>query len=590
MQDFFGSVDVEMHVVGGEILLRNRTDLPDHPGTLIQILKSWAARKPDAVFLGERVADQWRLRTFGQLWARTAELGRRLLAAGCSAERPVMILAPNSIAHAEVALAAMRVGVPACPVSMAYATSSGDFERLRHVASLATPALLVRLAGNAAASAARAIADMVGSSITFEELDRLPLCELVEIAAAEAAVGPDTVAKLLFTSGSTAKPKGVPNTHRMLCSNQAALACIWPGLARSHQTLVDWLPWNHTFGGNFTFNLALYQGGTFLIDAGKPLPVLIGQTVQNLREHSPTVYFNVPAGYEALLPHLESDQALRRSFFARLEFLFTAAAALPQSTADRLQRLAWAETGREVPLLAGWGSTETAPCATATYFRNCASANIGVPLPGTEVRMVADRDKLELRVKGPNVMPGYWRDAHASSRAFDERGFYRMGDAGRLADANQLERGIIFDGRTSENFKLLSGTWVQVGALRLAVIDALRPFVQDVVIAGHDRREIGVLLFPNLQGVRTILPSETLEDAMFAHPVLIERFTRELSHLNESSGGISTRIARYIVLKVPPQADAYEITDKGYLNQLAVLTNRAALVEGLFGAQGYVVP
>lgn len=327
-----------------------------------------------------------------------------------------------------------------------------------------------------------------------------------------------------------------------------------------------------------------------LIDAGKPLPALVGQTVQNLTEHSPTVYFNVPAGYEALLPHLESELALRRSFFSRLEFLFTAAAALPQSTADRLQQLAGAETGHDVPLLSAWGSTETAPCATSTYFVNAAAANIGVPLPGTEIRLVPDRDKLELRVKGPHVMAGYWRDPDATARAFDERGFYRMGDAGRLVDAQRPELGLLFDGRTSENFKLSSGTWVQVGALRLAVLESLKPAVQDVVVAGHDRQEIGVLLFPNLQTCRAVVPSGTMDESLFEHPSLIEHLTQSLRHLNRSSSGLSTRIGRFAVLKSPPQADAHEITDKGYLNQLAVLTNRADVVLALYAEGGHVVP
>ncbi len=588
-QELFAPVDIEARFQDGEWWLRSRIPLPAAAGTLGELLKGWAQRTPTATFLGERVGGQWRYRTYGEVWERTAALGSRLLAAGCNPERPVMILAPNSIAHAEIALAAMRVGVPACPVSMAYAAASGDFARLRHVTSLATPALLVRAMGEAAVPAAKAIEDLVTRSVALDELDRLPACGARDLEAAEATVGPDTVAKLLFTSGSTAKPKGIPNTHRMLCSNQAALARIWPGLSRAHQTLVDWLPWNHTFGGNFTFNLALHHGGTFLIDAGKPVPALIGQTVENLKEHSPTVYFNVPAGYEALLPHLESDADLRRSFFRRLEFLFTAAAALPQSTADRLQQLARAESGREVPLLAGWGSTETAPCATATYFVNSVSANIGLPLPGTEIRMVPDSDKLELRVKGPNVMTGYWRDPEGSARAFDERGFYRMGDAGRFVDPENPQLGILFDGRTSENFKLLSGTWVQVGALRLAVIDALRPLVQDAVIAGHDRDEIGLLLFPNGPACRSLLPAGVAENEFHDHPALVERIARGIADLNRSSSGSSTRISRFVLLKVPPQAEAHEITDKGYLNQRAVLTNRAKLVEELFRLDEYAV-
>jgi feruloyl-CoA synthase len=587
----FAAVDIEVLPDGeGGTLLRSRRQLGAYPQTLIEMLRRWATERPTQPYLAERGANgSWQHRSYAEVWQRTGELAAKIMAAGCSTERPLMILAPNGIAHAELALAAMRVGVPACPVSVAYASISKDYARLRHVAELATPGLLFVPDGEPYAAAARAIADLVGAQVTGTGWDRLPVVAPEAVARAESAVGADTIAKLLFTSGSTDKPKAVPNTHRMLCSNQAALATIWPGLASKPMVLVDWLPWNHTFGGNFTFNMALAHGGTYYVDAGKPVPALIGQTVANLKDCSPTVYFNVPAGYEALVPHLQSDPEFRRAFFSRLQFLFTAAAALPQSVQDRLQELARAQIGRELPMVAGWGSTETAPCCTAVHFPNSIAANIGVPLPGTDVRLVPDQDKLELRVRGPNVMRGYWRDAAASARAFDERGYYRMGDAGRLVDVRHPELGIVFDGRVSENFKLRSGTWVHVGALRLAVIEALRPLVTDAVIAGHDRDDVGVLLFPNIAACRALAAGGATDADLVIDAAVVARVGAGLLALNRAASGSAARVARFVLLDSAPQAEAHEITDKGYINQRAVLAARAASVLCLYGPEGYVV-
>jgi len=572
------------------LLVRSRTALGDYPPTLIASLRRWAQEKPNDEFLAERVGGTWRYRSYGEVWRRSEQLARRILAAGCTPEQPVMILAPNSIAHAEIALGAMRAGVPACPISVSYGAPSKEYARLGHVASVATPGLLYIPDDEVLVTAARTIQHLVKGVVTERDLDKMPLAAPERLAEAEAGLGPDTVAKLLFTSGSTDKPKAVPNTHRMLCSNQAALAAVWPGLFVEPITLVDWLPWNHTFGGNFTFNMALTNGGTFFIDGGKPTPAHIAMTVENLKSQSPTAYFNVPAGFDALVPYLESDTDLRRSLFRRLKFLFTAAAALPQSIQDRLQDLAFQERGESIPMVAGWGSTETAPCATAVHFANEVAANIGVPLPGTEIRLVPDRDKLELRVRGPNVIPGYWRDSAATRNAFDEQGFYRMGDAGRLIDPKRPECGIMFDGRVSENFKLRSGTWVNVGALRVAVVDALRPLIQDVVVAGHDRNEIGLLLFPNISACRQLILTAAEKPASVLHPVLTESLANLLREFNRAARGATTRIARFLVLDTPPSVEAHEITDKGYINQRAVLTRRSEAVDRLYGSEGTQVP
>jgi feruloyl-CoA synthase len=404
------------------------------------------------------------------------------------------------------------------------------------------------------------------------------------VDAAFARVGPDTVAKILFTSGSTGQPKGVINTQRMLCANQESIVAAWPFLAARPPVIVDWLPWNHTFGANHNFNMMLRHGGTLYIDEGKPVPALIGRTVANLREVSPTVYFNVPRGYAALLDHLETDEALQQKFFARLDMLFYAAAALPQSLWDRLEALGLKVRGKKVPFVSSWGLTETSPLVTMVHFPILRPGNIGVPAPGNSVRLVPDGDKLEIRVKGPNVTPGYFKSPELTAKAFDEQGWLKTGDAVRFADAADPAQGLLFDGRTAENFKLTSGTWVNVGMLRPAAIAAGAPVIEDAVVTGHDRDEIGLLIFPSLAGLRGLCPdlgADAKLDDMVGRPAVREALAAGLARHNAVAQGSSMRIARCLLLTEPPGIDANEITDKGYLNQRAVLTRRAALVERL---------
>ena len=404
------------------------------------------------------------------------------------------------------------------------------------------------------------------------------------VDAAFARVGSDTVAKILFTSGSTGQPKGVINTQRMMCANQESAAAAWTFLADHPPVIVDWLPWNHTFGGNHNFNMMLRHGGTLYIDAGKPVPALIGRTVANLREVSPTVYFNVPRGYAVLLDHLEKDEALQRSFFARLDLLFYAAAALPQTLWDRLERLGTKVRGRKVPFISSWGLTETAPAVTMVHFPIDRPGNIGVPGPGMAVKLAPVGDKLEIRVKGPNVTPGYYKAPDLTAKAFDEEGWLRTGDAVRFADPADPAAGLLFDGRVAENFKLSSGTWVNVGMLRPQVIAAGAPVIEDAVITGHDRDEVGLLIFPSLAGLRSLCPElgadARLED-MLGRPAVRAALAEGLARHNRAAQGSSMRIARALLMTEPPSIDANEITDKGYLNQRAVLTKRAALVERL---------
>jgi feruloyl-CoA synthase len=397
------------------------------------------------------------------------------------------------------------------------------------------------------------------------------------VDAAFARLTPDTIAKILFTSGSTGIPKGVVNTHRMLCANQQMMVQVWPFLRDTHQTIVDWLPWNHTFGGNFCFNMMLSLGGTLYIDGGKPAPGLVETTVRNLREVSPTLYFNVPRGFALLMPYLERDAGLRGSFFRNLDLVFYAAAALPQSLWERFERLAVAEGGDAPAMVSSWGATETAPSAATVHFPIARAGIIGLPNPGSELKLVPSAGKLEVRVKGPHVTPGYYRRADLTRDAFDEEGFYRIGDAMAFADPAAPERGLVFDGRVAEDFKLTTGTWVAVGAVRVRVIAALDPLVQDAVVTGHDRDEVGVMLFLNPSAVQEMTPNQ-----------IRERIADALTLL-ANDGGSSTHPVRALVLTEPPSIDDNEITDKGYINQRAVIERRAALVERLYSNDGSVI-
>jgi feruloyl-CoA synthase len=400
-----------------------------------------------------------------------------------------------------------------------------------------------------------------------------------------AALTPETIGKVLFTSGSTGLPKGVINTQRMMCSNQQALSQVYRFVGQKKPpVLLDWLPWNHTFGGNHDFNMMLFHGGTLYIDGGKPAPGLIDQTIANLREVSPTIYLNVPRGYDMLLPALEKDAALRKSFFKDLELIFYAAAALPQNLWDRLEDLSIAERGDRVTMGSAWGSTETAPAATAVHWIIDQPGAIGLPLPGTEILMTPNGNKQELRVRGPNVTPGYWRSPELTKAAFDADGFYRIGDAGKLFDPNDPSKGIVFDGRVAEDFKLSSGTWVHSGALRLKAISAAAPLIMDCVVAGHDREAIGLLIFPNPAACAPLAGGAGLAE-IAVHQAVLQALTKGLQQYNREHPASSTRIARALILDSMPSIDANEITDKGYINQRAVLEARAAQVARLFAHQ-----
>jgi feruloyl-CoA synthase len=583
---------------GGGMILRSPQKLGSCHRCVGEMLELWAGRDPGRLFLAERNGTGgWRRLAYGDALRATRAIGQALIDRGLGPERPVMILSDNGIDHALLALGAMHVGVPVAPVSVAYSRLSQDFAKLRSVRDQVAPGLIFADDGERYGAGIAALglrdAELVVSARPPKGIAATAFSALLEtrpgaaVDAAYRAVGPDTVAKILFTSGSTGDPKGVINTQRMLCVNQQMYAQAWPFLNERPPVLLDWLPWNHTFGGNSDFNMVLRNGGTLYIDDGKPVPGLIERTVANLREVAPTLYLSVPRAFAMLLDFLERDAALARHFFSDLDLILYAGAALPQSSWERLEALSLKILRRKLPMVAAWGTTETAPLATLVHYPIERAGNIGLPAPGCEIKLVPEGDKIEIRVRGPNVTPGYWRRPDLTRAAFDAEGFYCPGDAVRLADPADPVRGIVFDGRLGENFKLTSGTWVTVGALRVAVIAAGAPVIEDAVVTGHDRDEIGLLVFPSLAGCRALcphLPADAPLAALIAERAARDALAAGLVRYNTGAGGSSHRIARALLLDRPPSIDKGEITDKGYLNQRAVLTNRADLVERLHAA------
>ena len=564
-------------------------------------LERWARETPDTVFLAERATDgAWVRVGYGEALSRVRAIATWLLGQQLSPERPVLVVSGNGIEHALLMLACLHVGIPHCAVSPGNSLLSRDFAKLKANVELLRPGVIFADPIEQfmpAIDAVKGLHDGVvvagsgskpqSGTIAFAELETAgadPTGEYAAVQRAFEAITPDTIAKFLFTSGSISSPKAVITTQRMLCSNQEANAAIWPFMARQKPVIVDWLPWSHVFGGNYTFNKILYWGGSFYIDGGKPAPGLLEKTVRNLTEIAPTLYFSVPRAYDMLVPLLRDNAALRRNFFSRLQVIFYAGAALPQHLWEELDRLARMELGEPVTMLSSWGSTETAPAATDCHFQAVRSGVIGVPIPGTELKLVPVANKLEVRVKGPNVFPGYWKQPKLTQEAFDEDGFYIIGDAVEFVDPDQPEQGLLFDGRVAEDFKLLTGTWVHVSSLRLAGIDALSPVAQDIVVTGHDRDEIGFLVFPNLSECRRLagLDDDVPSDLVLGHPIVRERVREGLLRMKCEGGGSSTFPSRLLLMEEPPSTEAGEITDKGYINQRAVLTRRADLVVHLY--------
>jgi len=592
-----GRADVLVEYRGdGAILMRSPHPLPPYPQNLTQRLTHWAELAPDRVFIAQRdAAGEWRTLTYAQALAAVRAIAAALVERDLTPERPIAILSGNDIEHALLGLAAMHVGIPYAPISVPYSLLSQDFNKLKAIIDVLTPGLVFAADSKAFARAIAAAlppgVEVVVTANPPSDLRATPFAALsatlptAGVDAAHAKVGPDTIAKILFTSGSTGQPKGVINTQRMLCANQAMIRSGFAFLAEEPPAVIDWLPWNHTFGGNHNFGLVLDNGGSLYIDEGKPLPGAIAATVRNLRDIAPTIYFNVPKGFEMLLPHLSADRALREKFFSRLKVLFYAGASLSQHVLDALQELAVETGGERVIFLSSLGSTETAPLALACTWECERAGNIGLPAPGVVLKLVPRGEKLEARLKGANITPGYWRAPALTAEAFDAEGFYRIGDALKFDDAADPAKGLLFDGRLAEDFKLATGTWVSVGPLRAAFIAHCAPLVRDVVLAGAERDEVAALVFPDLDACRRIAPDlspDVSAAILLADARVRAEFARFLGALAEPARGTSNRVMRAILLADPPSLDIGEMTDKGSINQRAVLAHRAALVEELY--------
>jgi len=581
----------------GCTLLRPKATIESYPRRVTDPLERWAQKWPDKTLVARRGRDgQWQQVSYGAALDRVRRLAGALLPLHLSAERPLLILSGNSIEHLLLALAAMYAGIPYCPVSPAYSQASSDLSRLRYVVQLLTPGLVAAFGGGPFSRAIEAVVpaetlvlgddlDVAGRRVL--QLKDLETADAGLAESAHAGTGPQTIAKFLLTSGSAGHPKPVITTQQMLCVNQSMIREALPFLIEEPPVLVDWLPWNHTFGGSHNVGLALFNGGTLYIDDGKPMTKAFGETVRNLSEISPTVYFNVPKGFELLCSSLHQDPVLRLSFFRRLRACFFAGAALSQHTWDALDSAALAAGRQRIPVVSGLGATETAPSVTFTSPVNDRAGVIGLPAAGNDIKLAPVAGKLELRVRGLNVTPGYWRLPEQTAAAFDEEGYYRLGDAVRLVDPADASRGLIFDGRITEDFKLSSGTWVSVGPLRTQLIAALAPLALDVVVAGHNRDFLAVLIVPDLRACAVAAGAPGAE----ADPVELVNNDRlralcvaALKSHASAHPGNSTRVARAILLAEPLSLDHSEITDKGSVNQRAVLTRREASVNALYAS------
>jgi feruloyl-CoA synthase len=577
----------------GTIYIRSPHKLDAYPDKLTERLVRWAERTPDRLFMADRMEAGWRRSTYADTLARTRRIGAALLKRNLSPERPIVILSGNDLEHQWLSLAAMHVGIPYAPVSPAYSLISRDFANLKYIFNLLTPGLVFV---SDAAPFARAIEAMVPNDVELVVVRNPPsgrpatmFAELADatptpaVDAAHAGVGPDTIAKFLFTSGSTGHPKGVINTQRMLCSNQAMILAALRYFEDEPPVVLDWAPWHHTAGGNHDVYIVLYNGGSFYVDDGKPMPGQIEATVRNLRDVSPTWYFNVPKGFEALLPYLQKDAGLRQSFFRDLKVLWYAAAAVSQYVSDEYERLAHETVGRRIPFLTGLGSTETAPFAIGRTWPTQRAANMGLPGPGLELKLVPNSGKLEARLRGPNITPGYWREPQLTANAFDGENYYKLGDALAFEDADDPGKGLVFDGRIAEDFKLATGTWVATGRLRGLTNNAFAPYVRDVVLTAPDRDYLGALLFPDPEACRALAPDLKGDvAALLSDPRVRREFQARLDTLAREATGSSNRVVRAMLMEEPPLMDAGEATDKGSINQRNVLKRRAVLVDELY--------
>ena len=590
----------------GSHYLSAEQPLADYPERLTDRLTHWAQTAPDRTWIARRQPGQptsgdWQRISYGQAWATARRIAQGLIDRGLNVERPVVILSENSLEHALMAVGCMLAGVPFVPTSPAYSLISTDFEKLRHVLRTVTPGMVfasdaTRYGKAIAATQAQGVevvlvngtVDGVAST-SFADLASTPDSPAVD--AALAATGPDTIVKFLFTSGSTKLPKAVINTHRMWCANQQQMRQSMPLLTEERPVLIDWLPWNHTFGGNHNLGLVLANGGTLYIDEGKPTPALIHETLRNLREIAPTMYFNVPTGFEAIAQAMKTDDALRKNFLSRVKMFFYAGASLAQPVWDSLFESAERELGQRVVMTCGFGMTESSPYGLFVTSPDVRAGDLGLPTPGMEVKLAPNNGKMEIRYKGPNITPGYWRAPEATAEAFDDEGYFCTGDAVTWSDAANPSAGLRFDGRIAEDFKLATGTFVSVGPLRGRVIAGGAPYIQDVVVTGLDRKEVGALVFttPAVRSLTDLPADAPLADVLTHHAVL-QKFQSLVTDLSLTATGSANRVTRLMLMAEPPSIDKGEITDKGSINQRAVLKERAALVRALYDeTPGHIV-
>jgi feruloyl-CoA synthase len=582
----------------GTHYLRADQDLPAFPARITDRLVHWAQTRPDQTLFARRVkhADgttgDWRHITFAQALDAARRIGQGLINRGLATERPVLILSENDLEHALLALGCLYAGIAYCPTSPAYSLVSQDFDKLHHVVKTLTPGLVfasdAHRYGRAMLATLGEGVELVTTEGTVPGRATTSFAALLAteatpaVDAAMAATGPDTIAKFLFTSGSTKMPKAVINTQRMWCANQQQMTESMPVLAESPLVLVDWLPWNHTFGGNHNFGMVVFHGGTLYIDDGKPTPALMGETLRNLREVAPTVYFNVPTGFEAIANAMKTDDALRKTLLSRVRMFFYAGAALAQPVWDALHAVQEQEIGERIVMGTGLGMTESSPFGIFVTSPDVKAGDLGLPTPGLELKLVDSDGKTEVRYKGPNITPGYWRMPAETAESFDEEGFFKTGDAVKWIDETDIHQGLKFDGRIAEDFKLATGTFVSVGPLRAKIIAAGAPYIQDVVLTGLNMKEVGAMVFPTgaVRALSGMPANAPMHEVLNSAPVLAH-FQRVVTELAKTSTGSASRIARLCLLADPPTIDRGEITDKGSINQRAVLTHRAETVARL---------
>nr|WP_282598788.1 feruloyl-CoA synthase [Pseudomonas emilianonis] len=597
-----GRAPVEVTEEHGVLHMRSLEPLAELPARLLDRLVHWARVRPEQTFIAARQADgDWRRVSYAQMLESVRAIAQGLLSYGLSADKPLALLSGNDIEHLQVALGAMYAGIPYCPVSPAYSLLSQDFAKLRHVCDLLQPGLVFvsdaaayQRAIDAVLPAETPLISVRGhvpgrAQVSFASLLQTPGGSAADQAFN--ATGPDSIAKFLFTSGSTKLPKAVITTQRMLCANQQMLLQTFPVFGEEPPVLVDWLPWNHTFGGSHNVGIVLYNGGTFYLDNGKPTAQGFAETLRNLKEVSPTAYLTVPKGWEELVSALEQDAELRECFFARMKLFFFAAAGLSQSVWDRLDRVAEQHCAERIRMMAGLGMTEAAPSCTFTTGPLSMAGYIGLPAPGCEVRLVPVDGKFEGRFRGPHIMPGYWRAPEQTAEVFDEQGFYCSGDAIKLADPNRPQLGLMFDGRIAEDFKLSSGVFVSVGPLRNRAVLEGSPYVQDLVITAPDRECLGALVFPRLYECRRLagLNADASDAEVLASAPVRQWFGDWLQRLNCDATGNASRLEWIALLDEPASIDRGEITDKGSINQRAVLQWRAAKVEALYRGEDVAI-